>query len=303
MQNSRQVRNFASWFMDNVPKNFHPYLKLGRYDKPIGSVLFFLPASWTIALYSPAWYPDPFVFAGFAGAACLIRAAGCAANDWWDRDFDKQVERCKTRPIASGEINSSQALSFYLLNTAPIPLTMLTLSPLGKLVFFSAIPLYTFYPLAKRYTYWPQAVLGLAMNVGTPMAAVYLTGALDPATLALTAGAWSWTLVYDSIYAYQDRADDLKAGVKSTAVLWGDNYKMYCNGFTAISAATWTYAGVAAGLGPGYFLGLSGVIGHMVWQYQTVNINNPKDCWRMFVANQWTGAALLLAIILGKLSS
>jgi 4-hydroxybenzoate polyprenyl transferase len=303
MQSNRQVRRFGSWLIDNLPKRYHPYLKLGRYDKPIGSILYFLPASWTIALYSPTWYPDPLVLAGFAVGASLIRAAGCAANDWWDRDFDRQVERCKTRPIASGEINTSQALSFYLFNSSPIPLTMLTLNPLGQLVFFSAVPIYSLYPLAKRYTNWPQAILGLVMCSTVPMGAVYMTGTLDVATLAFTAGAWSWALVYDSIYAYQDREDDIKAGVKSTAVLWGDKYKTYCSLFTTGTALAWTYAGIAAGLGPGYFVGLSGVIGHIVWQYQTVNTKSPKDCWRMFVANQWTGAALLLAIMLGKLSS
>ena len=298
-----QASKIASWFINQIPHNLQPFMRLGRYDKPIGALLVLWPSSWNLALYSQNWYPDPLWFLGYTAGSFMLRAAGCTANDWWDKDLDKKVERCKSRPLAAGELTTKQAAAFFAFNIMPIPVGMLLIGPHARSVLVYSIPLLTLYPLAKRFTYWPQVVLGLAMNFSCLMAALTLTERLDPAAIAMYLGGCCWTVVYDSIYAYQDRKDDIAAGVKSTALLWGDNYKMYCSLFTAGAGAAWMYAGLSYGLGPLYYLGLSGIISHMTWQWSTVNIKNPKDCWNKFQSNQWTGLALLIAIMLGKLSA
>lgn len=298
-----QARKVTAWFVDQIPQRLQPYVRLGRYDKPIGALLVFWPSSWNLALYSQNWYPDPLWFIGYAAGSFMIRAAGCTANDWWDRDLDKKVERCKVRPLAAEELTTKQAAAFFAFNVLPIPVGMFLIGPNARSLLVYSVPLMTLYPLAKRFTYWPQAVLGLAMNFSCLMAAITLTERLDPAAIAMYMGGWCWTMVYDSIYAYQDRNDDIAAGVKSTALLWGDRYKIFCGLFTAGAGSAWLYAGVMSGLGPLYYVTLSGIMAHMTWQWNTVNVADPKDCWNKFISNQWTGLGLLVAVILGKLSA
>lgn len=283
-----------------IPSSMDKYWRLGRYDKPIGSHLFFLPAAWGLALASSAWYPSPTLMLGCYVSASMIRGAGCVVNDWWDRDYDRQVERCKTRPIASGEVNTSQAAIFFALNSSPLLMGLTLGPPATQLAVCALLPMYCTYPLFKRITYWPQVMLGFTFNMGTLIAYPLVTGDITYAALTLYLGGVAHTVVYDTLYAYQDRDDDIHAGVKSTALRWGENYKEWSTFFTAITAISWTATGVLAGLDPAYYVGVAAAISHMVWQYTTIDINNKKDCWNKFASNKYTCLLLLGGIMMAK---
>lgn len=286
-----------------LPAWAEPYWRLGRYDKPIGTMLFYLPGTWGIALASQTWYPDPIRMVQLYAFSAMVRAAGCTVNDWWDRDLDRKVDRCKSRPIAAGEISTSQAAVFFALNAFPISCAYFMGPPAVRQVIHWFVPMMVAYPLFKRITYWPQVALGFTFNIGLLGMYTYMTNSLHPAPLCFYLGGTCWTLVYDSIYAYQDRNDDVTAGVKSTALRWGENYKAWASLFTAATGAFWYAGGVYAGLGTPYYYGLAATLGHIAWQYLTVDVNSRESCWKKFEANQIAGLMLLAAILAGKLTS
>lgn len=290
-----------SAFLSKMPRSWGPYLRLGRYDKPIGSYLVFLPACWGLAAAIPTGIPDPHWIVLYGAASCMIRAAGCSVNDMWDKDFDSRVERCKTRPLASGELSRSQALKFFAASLSPMYVGFCIVNPLARDLLLASIPLIVMYPLAKRYTYWPQAVLGLCMNYSCLVAYAHFASSFDPlVAVPLYIGGWAWTMIYDSIYAYQDVKDDILVGVKSTALLWKDDIKLYCGGLTVFAAASWTLAGVSAGWGIPYYFGLSAAVSHLTYTWATTDINNPANCSQKFTQSKYTGIFLLLAIIAAK---
>ena len=158
------------------------------------------------------------------------------------------------------------------------------------------------YPLAKRFTHWPQAVLGLAMNYGFIVNYLFLTENFDSFIWPVYAGCWCWTMVYDSIYAFQDAKDDKKIGVKSTALLWGNNYKQFFAVFTFGAAGMWTLGAYMAGLGLGFYPFMTLAVGHMVYQWNTLNILDAKDCWKKFSINYITGGLVFLSFVFGRLT-
>jgi len=290
-----------SKFIAQLPKAWSPYVRLGRYDKPIGSYLVFIPACWGLAAALPTGIPDPHWILLYGAASAMIRAAGCSVNDIWDKDFDSNVERCKTRPIASGELTRTQALKFFAANLAPMYVGFCIVNPLARQLLLASIPLIVTYPLAKRYTYWPQAVLGLCMNYSCLVAYAHFAAAFDPWVIVpLYIGGWAWTMIYDSIYAYQDIKDDILVGVKSTALLWKDDIKLYCAGLTAIAGTGWLVAGVSAGWGLPYYFGMSAAVGHLIHTWYTVDIKDPANCSKKFIESKYTGWILLASIVLAK---
>ena len=285
----------------NLMKKLSPYIRLGRYDKPIGAMLVFWPCSFAAALAAPGLPHLGWLGCAF-GASFMMRAAGCVANDFWDRDIDHQVLRTRSRPITSGEVSLPKAFAFFLANLPPIPVSWMLMGPHAQSAILCSLPLMTLYPLAKRFTYWPQALLGLAMNYGFVVNYLFLTERLDPFILPVYLGCWCWTMVYDSIYAYQDTEDDLKVGVKSTALLWKEGYRQYCAAFTAAAAGLWGVGGYMAGLGPAFYPCLALAIGHIGYQWVTVDIKDPKDCWKKFSMNQVTGGIVFLAFVIGRVT-
>jgi 4-hydroxybenzoate polyprenyltransferase len=237
----------------------------------------------------------------FGAGSVLLRGAGCTINDLWDKDYDRQVERTKTRPLASGALSTKQALGFLALQLSLGLLILLQLNDYSKLIGASSLLLVATYPLFKRFTYWPQAFLGLTINWGALLGYAAVTGALENTSvvLPLYIGCIFWTLLYDTIYAHQDRQDDVKAGVKSTALLFGSNTKVYLSGFAFISACSWLAAGVAADLTLPYALGVLGATSHLAWQIKDVNLDSREDCMVKFVSNKWVGAILLAGIVMG----
>ena len=220
--NTKQSNTQKTSWIDNplISCKFRSYLHLIRADKQVGTLLLLWPCCWSISLAAPLGsLPDPLIMTKFTIGAFLMRSAGCIINDMWDKDIDKHVERTKSRPLASGQLSLAHA-SVALLSTLTGSFAILvSMNPTSILLGLGAMPLVIAYPLMKHYTYFPQAVLGLAMNWGALLGWVEVTGAVDLThTLPLYLAGVSWTMVYDTIYGYQDREDDVKLGAN-----------IYCN--------------------------------------------------------------------------
>src|SRR3990170_6376909 len=224
------------WIDRRAPVGLRPYLRLMRADRPIGTWLLLFPCWWAVALATPAGgAPDARLLVLFALGAVVMRGAGCTYNDIVDRDIDARVARTAARPIPSGAVSVRQAWVFLALQLAIGLAILLALAPLAILLGVVSLALIAAYPFMKRITYWPQVFLGLTFNWGALMGWAAATGSLEASALALYAAGVAWTLVYDTIYAHQDKEDDALIGVKSTALKFGARTKAWVAGFAAVS--------------------------------------------------------------------
>ncbi|KAF9043800.1 UbiA-domain-containing protein [Hymenopellis radicata] len=277
------------------PEPLHPYMELIRLEKPTGTKLMFWPYAWglTMAAYSSG--PTmPLSQYGCQLLQCLVaafimRSSACTINDIFDRKMDASVERCKTRPLASGRI-SVRAASIYLVIQYLLGLAFFCFTLEGLALYvavFQLLPLFAIYPLLKRVTYWPQAWLGFAMNFGFISAWVSVTNSFDYQILGCAlVGCWCWTMLYDTIYACQDIADDLKAGVHSTAILFGTWIRPLLVGCACIFVSGLYFAGCLNNQGLGFFIvSVGGTTLHLVWQFSTVRLDVPESCWTNFNRN------------------
>ncbi|TMW48013.1 hypothetical protein DOY81_006901 [Sarcophaga bullata] len=286
-----------------VAQAVSPYIRLMRMDRPIGTYLLYWPCAWSIALSANAGcWPDFYMLGLFATGALIMRGAGCTINDLWDRDIDKQVERTRNRPLACGEITQMDAIVFL---SAQLSLGLLVLVQLNWesiLLGASSLGLVVTYPLMKRVTYWPQLVLGMAFNWGALLGWCATQGEVYwSACLPLYLSGICWTIIYDTIYAHQDKKDDLQIGVKSTALRFGDNTKLWLSGFTAAMLTGLTAAGLACDQTLPYYSSVGLVAAHLIQQIYSLNINNPSDCAKKFFSNNQVGLILFLGIVLGTL--
>ncbi|VIO91081.1 Uncharacterized protein BM_BM16942 [Brugia malayi] len=284
------------------PKNIQPYLKLMRIDKPTGFWLLYWPCTWSIALSAtPGSLPDLKMLALFGAGSILMRSAGCIVNDIFDKNYDRMVERTQSRPLASGELSNRQALSVLAVLLSGSLAILLQFSWFSVAVGASSLFLVVVYPLAKRYTYWPQFVLGLTSNWGVFIAWSHLCPNTLLTVIPLYTATVLYTATYDTIYSHQDKADDLIAGVKSTALLFGDRTKHWLTGFAALTMLGLGTTGVMVQQTWPFYGALAATGVHLAWQIGTVNINDPKDCWRKFKTNQWLGIILFTGIVAGNL--
>ena len=220
---SNKQPNNDSFYM----KNIDPYVKLGRYDKPIGWILLFLPCTWGLT----AGYPLLNLlylkkFAIFLTGSVIMRACGCGINDSWDQNFDKKVDRTKDRPLASGKLITSQAITFISLHFLAGFAILSTFNLKCILIGLGTIPIIVIYPLMKRITNMPQLILGVCFNIGIPIGyctILELSSIFD--VLPLYLSGILWTLIYDTIYAHMDKKDDAKVGIKGTALYFAHNTK------------------------------------------------------------------------------
>jgi 4-hydroxybenzoate polyprenyltransferase len=288
-----------NWVDRLAPALVRPYLRLARLDRPIGTWLLLLPCWWGLALATPGW-PDWRLGLLFAVGALVMRAAGCTVNDLADRKLDTKVARTATRPIASGAVSAAAGVAFFVL---------LALSGLWVLVQFndfavklgvSSLALVVIYPFMKRITYWPQLWLGLTFNWGALMGYAVVSGGLGWAPGWLYAAGILWTLGYDTIYAHQDKEDDLLVGVKSSALALGDDTKPWLALFYAGALALIVAAGWSADLAWPFYAGLAVAAAHAVWQVRDVDIDGPKDCLAKFKSNRDFGLIVLAAIVAGQ---
>ena len=251
-----------TWVDDYLPTKLQPYARLARMDKPIGTWLLLWPCFWSTALAAPAGQlPDPYLLGLFTAGAFIMRGAGCTINDMWDQDFDKRVTRTASRPLAKGDLTQTQALAFLAVQLAT-GLGVLVSLPNTMYSFVwgaSSLPLVVVYPLMKRYTNWPQLVLGLTFNWGAWMGWAATHGSMDYSVIGpLYLSGVTWTLVYDTIYANQDKADDTRLGLKSTALTFGSDearHKQILHGFAALTGMQWLLAGYATDMSLAYSVG------------------------------------------------
>ncbi|GAB2242885.1 hypothetical protein Droror1_Dr00019660 [Drosera rotundifolia] len=305
IEEKRKKELDVSWIDLYLPEGLRRYARVARLDKPIGTWLLAWPCMWSITLAAePGSLPDVKMLMLFGWGAMLLRGAGCTVNDILDRDIDRKVERTKQRPIACGLLTPFQGLTFLGLQLFLGLGILLQLNNYSRILGASSLLLVFTYPLMKRLTFWPQAYLGLTFNWGALLGWSAVRGSLDPAiVLPLYASGVFWTLVYDTIYAHQDKEDDVFVGVKSTALRFGDSTKEWLTGFGMACITCLGICGYNANIGWPYFALLAGASGHLWWQIYTVDLSDRADLNRKFVSNTWFGAVIFGATVLGRLTS
>ncbi|XP_061381687.1 4-hydroxybenzoate polyprenyltransferase, mitochondrial [Danaus plexippus] len=281
-----------------------PYIRLARWDRPIGVYLLYWPCAWSISLASLSGTVPPTTTAQtallFLVGAGLMRGAGCTINDLWDRDVDAQVERTKDRPLVSGAITQRQAIGFLAMQLSLALGVLLQLNCYSVVLGASSLVLVIIYPLAKRFTNYPQLFLGATFNWGALLGYSAICGSMDLSVcLPLYISAMAWTVLYDTIYAHQDKQDDARLGIKSTALTFGDHTKPALTASLAVSLCGLTLAGVNAGLNGWYYTGLGVYMLHAGRQIYTLNPDNPTDCADKFKSNSMVGLIILLGILAG----
>ena len=290
----------GNWVDGLAPAVTRPYLRLARLDRPIGSWLLLMPCWWSAGLAGmqadrlpSLWHVVLFFIGAFA-----MRGAGCTWNDLVDRDLDTKVERTRSRPIPSKQVTVAQATVFMVALALVGLAVLLQFNRFTVLTGFASLLVVAIYPFMKRITYWPQIVLGLAFSWGALMGWPAAFGRLDWQPLVLYAGSISWVIAYDTIYAHQDREDDLTIGIKSTALLFGERTRPILAGFYAGAVLLIGAAGLMAGGGLIFLLGLIAFAVHLAWQVMRLNIDDPAHCLMLFKSNRDAGLILFGAMLL-----
>lgn len=296
----RVADSTGNWVDTLAPAWSRPYLRLARFDRPIGSWLLLLPCWWSAALAvrgpqdvsTMLWCLALFFIGAFA-----MRGAGCTWNDITDRDLDARVERTRSRPIPSGQVTVAQALVFLVLQALAGLLVLLQFNSFAILTGIASLGVVALYPFMKRITYWPQIVLGLAFSWGALMGFAVLQQQIGVSALLLYAGSISWVIGYDTIYAHQDRDDDALIGVKSTALLFGERTALALTIFYALAVLLIGAAFVSASAGWAAYAGLVVFATHLVWQIRGVRIDDPALCLRIFKSNRDAGLLLFAGLL------
>jgi 4-hydroxybenzoate polyprenyltransferase len=279
-----------------VKQKFFDYLLLMRLHKPIGIYLLLWPTLWAL-WFAAGGMPEAKVLWVFVLGTVLMRSAGCAINDYADRDFDPQVARTKDRPLAAGRVSSGEALRLFV-GVALIAFGLLTSlhNVQAILLAIPAVLLAVGYPFMKRWISIPQAVLGLAFSWGIPMAYAAVRHDvpwLDVSLLMLA--NVMWVIAYDTFYAMADRTDDLKIGVKSSAILFGRYDRLITTLLQAGALLCLAYVGRERG--PPYFAGLFAAAGFALYQQWLIRQRDPALCLRAFLNNTWFGAVIFLGVL------
>ncbi len=288
----------VNWVDRLAPESVRPFLRMARFDRPIGYWLLFWPCAMSLALAAVARPMTAFptiTVIWFLIGAIAMRSAGCVYNDLVDRDLDRSVARTRSRPLASGRVSVTQGLVF---------MAVLGLIGLAVLVQFNSFTIWlglaslvlvAIYPFMKRITWWPQLFLGLAFSWGALMGWASELGALHVPAVLLYVGSIVWVIGYDTIYALQDREDDALVGIRSTARLFGRHARLAVAVCYAAATALWIAAGLAASAGA-VFLWVSWLgPAILVWQLVTLDPDDPGNCLVRFRSNGWVGLAVTVS--------
>jgi 4-hydroxybenzoate polyprenyltransferase len=296
----RVADSTGNWVDSHAPAWTRPYLRLARLDRPIGSWLLLLPCWWSLGLAAVqagepvnVWHAILFFVGAFA-----MRGAGCTWNDIVDRDLDGLVERTRSRPIPSGQVSVAAAAAFLGVQALIGLAVLMQFNRFAIATGIASLAIVAVYPFMKRVTYWPQIFLGLAFSWGALMGWAAAFGRLDWPAYLLYAGAISWVIGYDTVYAHQDREDDALIGIKSTALLFRERTKpvlvvCYVLAVMLIAAAGWS-----AGAGLIFALGLLAFAAHLAWQIRRLDIDDPALCLAVFKSNRDAGLILFAALVL-----
>ena len=279
----------------NLTKKLDAYERLMRLDKPIGILLLLWPTLWALWLASRG-IPDWITLLIFVTGTVLMRSAGCVMNDIADRKYDGLVERTKNRPLATGEVSVKEA---WLLAGGLCMLAFCLVWQFNKttiLLSFAALFLAATYPLTKRFLAIPQAYLGVAFGFGIPMAFAAVNDYIPPLTWVLLAANVFWAMAYDTEYAMVDRDDDVKIGIKSSAIFFGKYDVVAVMTCYAMMLGLLAYVGKFMGYGKFYFIGLAAALGLVLWQYQLIKNRDKTLCFKAFLHNNWIGLVILIGI-------
>lgn len=273
------------------------YIALTRIDRPVGIYLVLWPALWALWFASEG-LPELHLLVVFIFGAILMRSAGCVINDYADRNFDGHVERTCNRPLATGALSAKQALTFFVILCLIAFGLVLTLNSFTVWLSIGALVLATLYPFMKRYTYWPQAFLGAAFAWAIPMAFAAVQNALPNALWLIFIATLVWSLIYDTAYAVTDKKDDLKVGIKSTAILFGDKLLYWMAFFKVMMLSLLVMTGSAFEMGKIYYIGLAIVAFWFAYDLKRLAMNDEQVAFKVFIQNHWIGLVILFGIIL-----
>lgn len=273
------------------------YKQLMRIDRPIGTYLVAWPALWAL-WFAAKGTPDLVLLVVFTLGAFFMRSAGCVINDYADRNIDGHVERTKMRPLATGAVSSNEAIQLFILLCLCAALLLVFTNQLTVLLSFGALMLAALYPFSKRFTQLPQVVLGMAFSWAVPMAFAAQLEALPKIVLPLYLAVVIWVITYDTFYAMVDRDDDVKIGVKSTAILFG----RYDRLITALLQAAFIILMIAIGktqdMGVFYFSGIAAAAGFCFYQQLLIRQREKNKCFAAFLNNNYVGAIIFVAIVI-----
>lgn len=290
----------ANWVDTHAPLWARPYLRLSRFDRPIGWWLLLMPCWWSAALAAGIAHDVrglPLVIVLFFIGAVVMRGAGCTWNDITDRKLDAQVERTRSRPIPAGQVTVRQAAAFLVLQALIGLAVLLQFNGFAILTGIGSLVVVAIYPFMKRVTYWPQVFLGLAFSWGALMGFAVILARIDATALFLYAGSIAWVIAYDTIYAHQDTEDDVLIGIKSTALLFGERTQLALTIFYSIAVVL---IGVALWRGGSQWfawIGLAVFAAHLVWQVRTIRIDDSALCLRLFKSNRNAGLLLFAGLL------
>src|SRR5215813_11221211 len=299
-ESTGRVADATGNWVDNLAPSFsRPYLRLARLDRPIGSWLLLMPCWWSVGLagmhndrFPSLWHIVLFFIGAFA-----MRGAGCTWNDLVDRDLDGRVERTRSRPIPSGQVTVAQATMFMVAQALVGFLVVIQFNRFTVATGIASLLVVVIYPFMKRITYWPQIFLGLAFSWGALMGWPAAFGRLDWPAIVLYAGSILWVIGYDTIYAHQDREDDLLIGIKSTALLFGERTAPMLATFYAVAVVVIGASGLIAGGGFAFALGLIAFAGHLAWQVTRLDICDPDMCLAVFKSDRDAGLMLFAGMV------
>ncbi len=272
------------------------YAELIRFNRPIGTYLLLWPTLWALAIAGEGG-PDGWVLFVFVFGVFLMRSAGCAINDYADRDIDLHVTRTRERPLTNGRITPREALAVFAVLGLLAFVLVLTLNRLTILLSFGGILLAASYPFMKRYHYLPQVHMGAAFGWAVPMAFAAQTDTLPKMAWLLYVAALVLAVAYDTIYSMVDREDDLKIGVKSTAILFGDYDRLVIALLQALFVLTMILVGIDLEFSRVYFLALGVVVLLLAYQQFLINDRVPEHCFHAFLNNHWVGAVIFAGIM------
>ncbi len=283
--------------VETIKDRARQYWLLCRFDKPIGILILLWPALWALWVASEG-KPDPLVLTVICAGVVLMRSAGCVINDYADRDFDPHVERTRQRPIAAGKVAPKEALILFVVLCLLAFGLVLLLNLKTILLSFVAAFLAASYPFMKRFTHLPQAYLGIAFGFAVPMAFAAQTGEVPLVAWVMYLAVMLWALVYDTMYAMVDKDDDLKIGVKSTAILFADKEREIMAVLQLIILALLVWVGQMAGLGFFYYSSLLGAAGLFIYQQKLIFHRKKADCFKAFLNSNWVGLVIFIGLVL-----
>lgn len=278
------------------------YFKLMRLDNCLSVLWCYLfPGLSGIALATNGIQQIIYYAVLFLVGAFLMRPVGCIINDIFDKKIDAEVERTKIRPLAKGMLSTKQALMLLTLLTLLAFIVLLLTNKMTIILGIICIPMVVIYPLLKRYFWWPQFFLGLTINFGALMGWSVIKDNLSLKAILLYIGCIFWTLGYDTIYAHQDKDDDAKIGVKSTAIYFGDKTKSWLKRFYLMSLTMWASMAMISQLNIYFYIILLVISLIFYYQYKKSNFNSPISCLHMFKINSYVGLLLFIGIFLGNI--